>query len=117
MRGKILSASIVAGFLSTVVFSQQNDTIVVPTISHGVSQPLYQLALEQTATNAALTSEGPYYASEMLQKHGPVVNDVESAPASVTALPSYVQQQNSAVRPFGAVANNTFESNCFGYRR
>ena len=109
MRGKILSASIVAGFLSTVVFAQQNDTIVVPTTSLGVSQPLYQLALEQTATNAALTSEGPYYASEMLQKHGPVVNDVESAPASVTALPSYVQQQNSAVRPFGAVANNTFE--------
>ncbi len=109
MRGQILSASIVAGFLSTVVLAQQNDTIVVPTTSHGVSQPLYQLALEQTATNAALTSGGPYVASEMLQKHGPVVNDVESGPATITALPSFAQQQNSATRPFGAVANNTFE--------
>ena len=110
MRGRILSASIAAGLLSTAVFAQQNETIVVPTTSYGVSQPLYQLALEQTAANAALTSEGPYVASEMIQKHGPLVTDFESsAPTSVTALPSFVQQQNSATRAFGAVANTTFE--------
>ena len=70
---KIIFASVIAGLFSGTAVAQQADTVVLPTEFLGVSDTLYNLTLQQPLA----TLSGFVTATEMLQKHGPLVGDID----------------------------------------
>src|SRR5205085_8477095 len=90
--------------------AQQADPVVLPTTNYGESDTLYNLALQQYQLSYGSSDpNAPFEASEMIQKHGPVVDDINDtnppgAPAPVTAF-----TQVSATKPFNAVGLKSFE--------
>ena len=57
--------------LSGAVFAQQAPTLVLPMTFLGESDSLFNMSLKSQAITA---NQGPYQATEMLQKHGPMVD-------------------------------------------
>ena len=111
MIGRLFSAGLLAGCCSTALLAQQNSTVVVPTTNHGVSTNLYSLALEQTGGGSYGEKGlvGPYVATEMAQKHGPLVGEATTQAGTVNAPTSTPALQSSATRTFGAQMGANFE--------
>ena len=63
----LLSASSVAVILGASLFGQQAPTIVLNGVSSGVSDSLYNLALQ--SQGSPIFSAAPYQPTEMVQKH------------------------------------------------
>ena len=105
---KLIAAGLIACISGGAAWAQQADTLVLPMQFLGVSDSLYNLGLQQQALGA----QGMVTPTEMVQKHGPLVEDtggLSSAMATVVAAPSTEYVQNAAPRPFAAVAGANFE--------
>ena len=100
---KIIFASVIAGLFSGTAVAQQADTVVLPTEFLGVSDTLYNLTLQQPLA----TLSGFVTATEMLQKHGPLVGDIDEQAGSSVVAPSVTQLV--ATRAFAPVPGSTFE--------
>ena len=98
-----IAATLFGALSSVTAFAQQGDTVVLPMQFHGASEPLYELVLRQPPSALA----GLVPATEMVQKHGPLITEYESKPVvSSTAPSSFVQ---AAVNPALAVPYQNFE--------
>ncbi len=101
---KIRIAATLFGALTAVTaFAQQADTVVLPMEFHGTSEPMYILALSQPPSALA----GLVPATEMVQKHGPLITEYESTPVAPSAAPSAFVQ--AAVNPALATPYQNFE--------
>ncbi len=89
------------------VLAQQADTQVIPTEYHGVSASLYDASLSQSILRAS-SIVAP---TEMVQKHGPLINDYEAAPSLSTGAsvvsPAVIQTAITAA--LGVVSGANFE--------
>ncbi len=99
---KLIAAGLIAGTVAGSAFAQVGETQVLPMEYHGLSAPLYELALAQPALGAA----GMVPATEMIQRHGPLITEIEGAAALVSAA---AVTQTSIGRPLTAVAGANFE--------
>jgi hypothetical protein len=100
-----MAATLMTGISVSMASAQQADTIVLPTVPYGVSDTLYNLALQQPFTAA-------FEATEMVQKHGPLLEDIQSGDqslATVSAAVSNSTVQTSAIRALAAVPGASFE--------
>ena len=102
MKNRIV-ATLSGALLSVTAFAQQADTVVLPMEFHGTSEPLYILALRQPPS--ALVGLVP--ATEMVQKHGPMITEYESTPVVLSTAPSSFVQ--AAVNPALAIPYQNFE--------
>jgi hypothetical protein len=104
----IITMGLLACMASGASLAQQADTMVLPMQYLGVSQPLYDLGLQQ---QQALSLQGLLPATEMIQKHGPLIEEVEtpSALSTVTAATTQAFNQTSASAPVSALAGANFE--------
>jgi hypothetical protein len=104
---KLLTTGLMACLASGAALAQQADTVVLPMQFLGVSQPLYDLALQQQAPSI----RGLLPATEMVQKHGPLIDEIEPAAGLATrqGAPSQAYNQTSASTPLAAVAGANFE--------
>ena len=104
---KLITMGLLACLTSGSALAQQADTLVLPMQYLGVSQPLYDLALQQQA----LGMQGLLPATEMVQKHGPLLDEIEPAQsmATVTTAPSQAYNQTSTSALLSAVAGANFE--------
>ena len=100
---KIIFASVIAGLCSGAALAQQAETVVVPTEFLGTSDSLYNLALQQPLPSF----NGFVTATEMLQKHGPLLNDIDEQnlpPAGAHSI-----TQNLTTRAFAPLGGSSFE--------
>ena len=99
-------AGLLAMLLTGALPGQQAPALVMPMVNHGVSESLFVLALQDPSATAL-----PFAATEMVQKHGPLIGDIEttSSEAAISAPPSISVLQTSAPRALNAVASNSFE--------
>ena len=104
---KILAAGVSACLASGAALAQQADTLVLPMQYLGVSQPLYTMALQQRNLNM----RGLLPPTEMIQRHGPLITELEVATKSTSpsAPASVSYEQKDAPAPFAAVAGANFE--------
>jgi hypothetical protein len=104
---KLIMTGLFTCLASGLALAQQADTVVVPMQYFGVSQPLYDLGLQQQA----LSLQGLLPATEMIQKHGPLIDEIEvpGALSSVSAAPTQAFNQTSANAPVSALAGANFE--------
>ena len=102
----INKASFIAVVLGTALFGQQAPTAVLKTVYHGVSDSLFNLALRENVRAAGAL---PFQPTEMVQKHGPLVDNVGSASATINVPVSEAVIQTAASRPAAAVAGASFE--------
>lgn len=102
MRKRLLFA-IFPTILGHALLAQQN-TAVLPMTYHGVSDSLYALSLLQP------TPVSGYVATEMIQKHGPLVGDTDlpSGPVPRSLAPASYQQISTG-RGTVAAAGSAFE--------
>jgi hypothetical protein len=111
MKKLLTSGALISGVWACLVGSpalaQQAETLVLPMQYLGVSQPLYDLALQQQA----FSLKGLMPATEMVQKHGPLITEIEppSSMATVTTAASQAYNQTSVSTPLAAVAGANFE--------
>lgn len=105
---KLIAIALLAGVASSPVFSQSAGTVVRPMEYHGVSPTFYELALQQAPLAAAA---GLLPATEMVQKHGPLITEAGVAPRSsrAPALAPKPFMQTETPRPLAAVAGANFE--------
>jgi hypothetical protein len=109
---RILKAALIAAGTIGALSAQQTGVLSPPTVNLGVSDTLYNLS-NSVVPNA---QAGPYQATEMIQKHGPLVEDENIAAASVTAPMSNSALQNgSPSAQFAGVAGANFEGPGLGY--
>ena len=104
---KLITAALMSGLACGGAFAQAGDALVLPMTYHGLSAPIYELALTQQAQGAA----GMVPATEMIQKHGPLITESEPlrmriAPLAAVAAP-FVQEVATA--QLAAVAGQNFE--------
>ena len=104
---KIFAAGVSACLASGAALAQQADTLVLPMQYLGVSQPLYTMALQQRNLNM----RGLLPPTEMIQRHGPLITELEVATKSTSpsAPVSASYEQKDAPAPFAAVAGANFE--------
>jgi hypothetical protein len=104
-----LSASAVAVILVASLFGQQAPTIVLNGVSSGVSDSLYNLALQ--SQGSPQFSAAPYQPTEMIQKHGPLIESIEtvSSPNGITAPVSNPVTQSFSGRAPAATPLASFE--------
>jgi hypothetical protein len=104
---KIFASGLSACLASGAVFAQSADTLAPPMQFLGESQPMYVMAQQQRS----LSLRGMLPPTEMIQRHGPLITELETPGASslragvVTA--SY--QQKDSPTPFAAVSGANFE--------
>lgn len=103
---KLLAAGLMAGLSMGTAFAQQGDTVVLPMQFLGESAPLYDLALQQQALAAA---QGLMPATEMVQKHGPLITELEAATTQAALVAPAAVTQVATGRPLTAVAGANFE--------
>ena len=104
---KLVSLLLLAGLASGAI-AQRADTLALPMTYHGVSAPLYDLALRQARTPAV---RGLTPASEAIQRHGPLIRDLEdsaSAVASATGVGSEAVVQTRAGQLLSVIAGPNF---------
>ena len=100
----VLLSTVVAGSAS----AQQANTVVLPMTYHGVSEPVYLLTLRQRN----LDMQGLLPATEMVQKHGPLITEIEDARATrqrALTAPSAAFVQTATAAALSAVAGANFE--------
>lgn len=104
---KLIATSLLAALSCGAALAQQADTLVLPMAYHGLSQPVYTLARQQRLLNI----QGLMPATEMMQKHGPLITEYETSSAStqVSAAESTTITQSSVAKPFNAVSGANFE--------
>src|SRR6266545_2882870 len=68
----LLKAGSAAILIGGALLAQQAGTIVLPTASHGVSDSLFNLALQHSFSRLSAATV-PFEATEMVQNHGPLV--------------------------------------------
>ncbi|MBB5205173.1 hypothetical protein HNQ51_002492 [Inhella inkyongensis] len=102
MRKQLAAAFMLgAGLLGQSAHAQQAPTLVLPMTYFGTSQPLYQLAISQPTGSI----DGLVPATEMLQKHGPMLTDTDmGGVGSSVAAP-----MQSLTQPAFAVPAQNFE--------
>lgn len=105
---KIITMGLLACLASGTASAQQADTVVLPMQYLGVSQPLYDLGLQQ---QQALVLQGFLTPTEMIQKHGPLIEEIETPSALSTSMaaPTQAYNQTSASAPVSASAGANFE--------
>lgn len=95
---KLISAALCAFALAPSAWAQQSPTLVLPMTYHGTSDTLYQMVLQQPP----MYVDGLVPATEMLQKHAPMITDFEGAsgqPASGMAAALQLQVQPTLAIP------------------
>ncbi|MCU1237097.1 MAG: hypothetical protein JWP63_5064 [Candidatus Solibacter sp.] len=105
----LLKRASAAIFLGGAMLAQQAPTVVLPTTNHGVSETLFNMALQQSLTggNAATM---PFEATEMVQKHGPLVEDLGSGDGATINTPvSNPAVETAPAIAFNAVSGTSFE--------
>lgn len=104
---KILTAAVGACLASGAAVAQRADTLVLPMQYMGASQPLYAMALQQRS----LSVRGFLPPTEMIQRHGPLITELEVSNTSTlaSARTSVTYEQKEAATPFAAVAGANFE--------
>jgi hypothetical protein len=91
---KIFAAASLAALASTAAMAQQADAVVLPMEYFGLSEPVFQLALAERRM-----AEGLMPATEMVQRHGPLISEYESPGSKLSSLaatlvtPSSLQTQ------------------------
>lgn len=105
---KLIATGLLAAASCGGALAQQADTLVLPMEYHGLSAPLYDLALVQSASAVA----GLVPATEMIQKHGPLITETEAratSSASLEAVAAAAVTQTALGRAFVGVAGANFE--------
>ena len=106
MRKELLvAAGLIAGCFGSTALAQQADTVVLETRYWGESDTLYNLVLRQPAVDMANLPP----ATEMIQKHGPLINELETNLQTVQGAVSTSYTQTSASKALAAVAGANFE--------
>ena len=107
---RVLAVCFISACWTTFAVAQQADPIVLPTVSYGESDTLYNLALQQYQQSFDISDpNNPFQASEMIQKHGPVVDDINDTNPPDAPAPVSIFTQVSATKPFNAVGLKSFE--------
>jgi hypothetical protein len=100
---------LIAASAVTALFAQQATVVSVPTTYMGTSDTLYNLALASQTFAATV----PYQPTEMIQKHGPLVEDTDGQSGSQATITTPLSQpaiQNSVPRAaFNAAPGVSFE--------
>ena len=103
MTKRLLFGIFLPAILGHALLAQQK-TNVLPMTYHGVSDSLYAMSLLKP------TSASSYVATEMVQKHGPLIGDTDiPAGASPKSSAAAAYQQTSTGRGTAAAAGSTFE--------
>jgi hypothetical protein len=111
MRLLPLAACAATLFAGSALFAQEQAATVLTAVSYGESDSLFNLTLRQPLQPGG-------QAAEMVQKHGPLVDDVDSAgraAATITAPLSSPSTQTTAGRALAAVTAANFEGPGVGY--
>jgi hypothetical protein len=111
----ILKISLIAGFLGSSLFAQQVGVTSLPVVNYGVSDTFYNLSNRVMTT----VQTGPYQATEMIQKHGPLIEREDSVTTGVATsnspVPTTFVQSAVPRAQFAAVAGVNFEGPGTGY--
>ncbi len=104
---KLITIGLTASFICGGALAQQGNMQVLPMTYHGVSETLFQLALQQQAQGV----QGLMPAAEMLQKHGGLIEDTgTSSTAQALALaPVQAALQTALGAAAAAVPGANFE--------
>ncbi|MBI3368149.1 MAG: hypothetical protein HY021_06825 [Burkholderiales bacterium] len=102
---KLFSASLLAACMVTGAVAQVADTLVLPMQYHGTSATLYDMAMNQAAAGTA----GMVPATEMIQRHGPLITEIESRSAADALVSAAAVTQTAPGRALTAVAGINFE--------
>ena len=103
MRKRLVYTIFLPAVLGQALLAQQRTT-VLPMTYHGVSDSLYSMSLNQPKPDPS------YVATEMIQKHGPMIGDTDVVPGigpRASTASSY--QQISTGRGTAAAAGSSFE--------
>ena len=102
---KLSAMAMLVGAANGAVFAQQAATVVLQMEFLGESNSLYALALQQQPGGA----QGTMPATEMEQKHGPMITDIEPTAGGISTAASAPVNQSSALVAFAAATGANFE--------
>lgn len=105
---KLLLTLLATGLPLGAAYAQQAATVVLPMTYLGESAPLYNLSLKQQRT---LSMRGLMPPTEMAQKHGPLIEEIEGAKTGRLTSAGAVSEsavQTSASQPLVAAAGANF---------
>ena len=102
---KLIAMAVLVGAANGAVFAQQAATVVLQMEFLGESNSLYALALQQQPGGA----QGTMPATEMVQKHGPMITDIEPTAGGISTAATTPVNQSSAVVAFAAATGANFE--------
>ena len=105
MRIRMLVAAGLIGCFGSAALAQQGDTLVLPMQYFGESDTLYNMALQQQG----LAAQFVVTPTEMAQKHGPLIGEIEANLQTVQGATSTPYTQTAATRPLAAVSGANFE--------